>query len=340
MWKKLVCVLLWTFFSWGKGSLRRSPDIGSWQSGDIEDGNGKLINHPNTEDLTEYDGWNHQIATESRRSRRQSKNTMPSTSGSSSSGHPIPPDLVRLRKTCGIESETRIAGGRDANWSHWGWIAGILYSNNYEQYCGGALISNRYVITAAHCTDGKAASDMKVLLGRNDLNSTAGRIFNVSRLRQHPDFQRDTLQNDIAILRLQQQARFDDNIRPICLPSSRDVTFFGKRAHVAGWGSLFHRGPSSPKLLEAELRIWNNTECQGVFPQRIINTFLCAGNRKGGVDSCQGDSGGPLIVKYHRKKQWFLAGVVSWGLGCASPGIPGVYTRVTEFLDYIYEHAV
>ncbi|XP_064471757.1 chymotrypsinogen B-like [Ornithodoros turicata] len=338
MWKRFVCAVLWTFLSCGNGSLRRSPDFGSWQSDDLGDGNGELINHSNTGDLTRYDGWNHQIATDSGRSKRHAENSMPSTNGSSSSGHSMPPDLFRLRRRCGLESQTRIAGGRDAIWRRWGWVAGILYSDTHEKYCGGALISNRYVITAARCTDGKALSDMKVLLGGDGLNITTCRIFNVSRLRQHPGYKRDTFENDIAILRLKWPARFNENIRPICLPTSRDETFFGQKAYVAGWGDLVYGGPSSPTLQEAELIIWNNTDCQGVFPQPITNVFLCAGNRTEGVDSCQGDSGGPLIVKSQR--QWYLVGVVSWGVGCATQGMPGVYTRVTEFLDYIYQHAI
>ncbi|XP_064471756.1 trypsin-7-like [Ornithodoros turicata] len=340
MWKKLVCAVLWTFLSCGNGSLRRSRDFGTWKSGHIDDGNEKLVNHANTEDLTRYDSWNHQIATDSGRSKRHANKSTPGTSGSSSSEYPMPPDLVKLRSTCGIESQRRIAGGREANLTYWGWIAGILYSDTHKQYCGGALISNRYVVTAAHCTDGMTIFDMKVLLGDGDLNSTKGQIFNVSRLRQHKGYKRDTLENDIAILRLKWPAKFNENIRPICLPTSRDETFFGKKAYVAGWGHLFHGGPSSPTLLEAELRIWNNTECQEAFPQPITNAFLCAGNREGGGDSCQGDSGGPLTVRSHHKKQWFLVGVVSWGVGCGRPGVPGVYTRVTQFLDYIYQHAI
>ncbi|XP_064479906.1 trypsin-1-like [Ornithodoros turicata] len=340
MWKKLVCALLWTFLSCGNGSQRPPPDFGSWQSGDLEDGNGKLISRPSTEDLTRYGSWNRQTAMVNGRSKRHAKNSRPRTSASSLSGNLMPPDLVRLRRTCGIESQTRIAGGRNATLMRWGWIAGILYSTTNEQFCGGALISNRYVITAAHCTDGLGISDMKVLLGSSDLNSPMGKIFNVSRLRQHRGFKRDTLENDIAILRLKWPARFNENIRPICLPTSRDETFFGKMANVAGWGHLFFGGPSSPTLQEAEVRIWNNTECQGAFPQPITDVFLCAGDRKGGVDSCKGDSGGPLTVRSQHRKQWFLVGVVSWGVGCGRPGVPGVYTRITEFLDYIYQHAI
>lgn len=255
---------------------------------------------------------------------------------------PPPTSLAQLFTSCGLNFKTRIVGGTIAKPDDWTWMAALLRKADDDQFCGGALISDRYVLTAAHCTQGLRPQNITVRLGEYDFktNTTSRfpRDFNVSRIRQHPDFKKDTYQNDISLLRMSRRVRFTENIRPICLPKSPAENFVGKNATVVGWGTLSFGGPSSSILRQVSLPVWDNKECKSKFTQAIPKIFLCAGTREGGQDACQGDSGGPLMVEADNT-QWTLIGVVSWGIKCAEKGLPGVYTRITEFLGWIYENA-
>ncbi|XP_049524699.1 proclotting enzyme-like isoform X5 [Dermacentor silvarum] len=220
-------------------------------------------------------------------------------------------------------------------------MAALLRRDTGELYCGGALISNRYVITAAHCTDGLKAANITIRLGAHNIQELSVNVkdFEVSRIREHRDFQKDTFMNDIAVLRLKHTVKFNEYIRPVCLPERSDEDYFGKTAIATGWGTQTFGGPYSDILREVKLVVWNNTECNDRFAQPITEVFLCAGPKRREGDACQGDSGGPLMVQ-SRSKQWTLIGVISWGIKCGEPGVPGIYTRISHFLDYIYEHAV
>lgn len=255
---------------------------------------------------------------------------------------PPPPELQEIRSTCGIPAvHKRIIGGNEAEPNKWAWMVALVRRDTGEHYCGGALISNRYVISAAHCTEGLKAHNITIRLGAHNIQelSVNVRDIEVSRIRQHPDFQRDTFMNDIAVLRLKRPVSFNEYIRPVCLPNRTGDTYFGKTAIATGWGTQKFGGPYSEFLREVKLVVWNNTECNQRFAQPITDVFLCAGAKKREGDACQGDSGGPLMVQT-KSKQWTLVGVISWGIKCGEPGIPGIYTRVSHFLDYIYEHAV
>ncbi|KAK8756989.1 hypothetical protein V5799_000309 [Amblyomma americanum] len=255
---------------------------------------------------------------------------------------PPPPELQEIRTTCGTPAvHKRIIGGNEAEPNKWAWMAALMRRETGEHYCGGALISNRYVITAAHCTEGLKANNITIRLGAHNIQepSVNVRDVEVSRIRQHPDFQKDTFMNDIAVLRLKRPVTFNEYIRPVCLPERPEETYFGKTAVATGWGTQKFGGPYSEILREVKLIVWNNTDCNQRFAQPITEVFLCAGAKKREGDACQGDSGGPLMVQT-RSKQWTLIGVISWGIKCGEPGVPGIYTRTSHFLDYIYEHAV
>lgn len=256
---------------------------------------------------------------------------------------PVPPDLASIRTTCGLpDLDKRIVGGENANPDQWTWMAALLRRETGTHYCGGVLISNRYVVTAAHCTVGLKAANITIRLGAYNIRQTEPHALDVevSRVRQHPRFMQDTFVNDISVLRLKHPVKFNEHIRPVCLPMRRADTFFKKKATAIGWGTRSFGGPYSAILQQVTLRVWNNSECDTKFVQPIHKVFLCAGPVKDKGDSCQGDSGGPLMVQDKTSKQWTLIGIVSWGIKCGDPGIPGIYTRVTEFLDFIYEHAV
>jgi len=134
---------------------------------------------------------------------------------------------------------------------------------------------------------------------------------------------------------------FSHHIAPICLPASDDL-LIGESATVTGWGRLSEHGSLPSVLQQATVPIMSNERCRVLFQrggrnESIPPIFLCAGYEQGGTDSCQGDSGGPLQVK-GKDGRYFLAGIISWGIGCAEANLPGVCTRISMFVDYILDH--
>ena len=233
----------------------------------------------------------------------------------------------------------RIVGGTQVPDNRYPWMASIYFrvaDNRFLPGCGGSLISDRWIVSAAHCfVNGGVPADpnnVAFLLGATDLTSDDG-IFNVvSRIVVHPEYNPNTQENDIALLELPQPVGFE----PITLPSvANPVPIDGELATAAGWGATSEGGPQSNQLLEVDLPIVAHNACLP-FYQNSLNQplMLCAGGVPfGGRDSCQGDSGGPLFVT--RADQVVQAGIVSFGVGCARPGIPGIYTRMIAYTDWI-----
>lgn len=231
-------------------------------------------------------------------------------------------------------SAPRIIGGTDAQPGAWPWTVALIQSqitNNFQgQFCGGTLISPEWVVTAAHCTDGKTAADIDVLAGVTDLNNDVGERVAVKRIVQNPDFNSRTLINDISLLQLSQP------VSPT--PAPTDVgpeSHDGELATIIGWGDTdpTWRNDFPFILQQAEVPIISNAQCQSVYGNSITAGSLCAGYAEGGKDTCQGDSGGPLVLP--TATGWELAGITSFGNGCAQPGFYGVYTRVAAFEGYI-----
>eukprot|EP00099_Drosophila_melanogaster_P023144 NP_650825.2 uncharacterized protein Dmel_CG7432 [Drosophila melanogaster] len=254
---------------------------------------------------------------------------------------------------CGQQeySTGRIVGGVEAPNGQWPWMAAIFLHGpkRTEFWCGGSLIGTKYILTAAHCTrDSRqkpfAARQFTVRLGDIDLSTDAEPsdpvTFAVKEVRTHERFSRIGFYNDIAILVLDKPVRKSKYVIPVCLPKGIRMPpkerLPGRRATVVGWGTTYYGGKESTSQRQAELPIWRNEDCDRSYFQPINENFICAGYSDGGVDACQGDSGGPLMMRYD--SHWVQLGVVSFGNKCGEPGYPGVYTRVTEYLDWIRDH--
>ncbi|XP_014739106.1 PREDICTED: enteropeptidase isoform X3 [Sturnus vulgaris] len=232
---------------------------------------------------------------------------------------------------------TRIVGGSDARREAWPWIVSLQF--NFQPVCGASLVSDEWLVTAAHCVYGRQLkpSSWQAVLGlydQSDLAQPPAVVQNIDRIIINPHYMKETKDSDIALMHLQQKVEYTDYIQPICLPEKNQQFLPGINCSIAGWGKIENEGPTSNVLQEAEVPLLSNEKCQQWMPKyNITENMLCAGYDVGGIDSCQGDSGGPLTSEDGDK--WFLVGVTSFGEGCALPQRPGVYVRVTMFVDWI-----
>ncbi|KAM4610158.1 suppressor of tumorigenicity 14 protein homolog [Polymixia lowei] len=238
---------------------------------------------------------------------------------------------------------SRIVGGQVSREGEWPWQVS-LHIRGTGHVCGASVLNQRWLITAAHCVqdNGKnqySRADLwEALLGLHIQSQTNKWTVkrNVKQIIPHPGYKPQTYENDLALMELDTPVTLNQNIWPICLPTATHDFPAGKAAWITGWGATREGGFAAAILQKAEVRIINQTVCAGLMEGQITDRMLCAGVLKGGVDACQGDSGGPLSVTGPSGRV-FLAGVVSWGDGCARRNKPGVYTRVTKYTGWIKE---
>jgi len=241
--------------------------------------------------------------------------------------------------TCGIPTITpksgnaRIVGGEEAIPHSWPWQVS-LRKPSYWHFCGGTIISKRWVVTAAHCVPDGSASGITVMVGDHDQETSDGETrLDVKRIIVHEAYDANTMQNDIALMELDEDVPWGNYVAPACLPSTQ--VSVDQECVVTGWGETEDTGDKT-KLQQVKVPVMSNSECQTSYGSYITNVNVCAGLEQGGKDSCQGDSGGPMVCR--PTGVYVLHGVVSWGYGCADSGYPGVYARVTEFVSWIQDN--
>lgn len=248
----------------------------------------------------------------------------------------------------GVATEPSIVGGGPADPGEWPWQVALVSPTSLDLYntkfCGGSLVAAQWVVTAAHCVFGSQPSSQDVVAGIYNLQSPAPgyQRRDVVQIIIHPNYSAGTEDSDIALLKLSSPVTLggsgETKTALIPLVPSNVGDLNGINSWVTGWGNTESVPQWPTQLYEVQVPIISNATCNDVnhYNGSITANMLCAGLDAGGKDSCQGDSGGPLVVDVG--SGWQLAGIVSWGIGCADPLNPGVYTRVSNFTDWVHSN--
>ena len=233
----------------------------------------------------------------------------------------------------------RIVGGSNAIRGELPYQGYVLHDNFT---CGCSLLSSRWVITAAHCTHDVAAAELRIFFGEVDLSNFGNNSYIVRRIHQHSSFNASdpNLRNDISLLEIDGEVELGENVASIALPSPTEIAWSGLLCTISGWGSLSENDVETQNVLQkAQVPVLNNTYCEELYNSKNHKIFpeqICAGYVEGGYDSCQGDSGGPLACRTS-SRSLVLHGVTSYGEGCGRPDRPGIYTRITSYVQWIEE---
>ncbi|XP_076054848.1 trypsin-1-like [Oratosquilla oratoria] len=255
---------------------------------------------------------------------------------------------VRLHKR-DLERPNRIVGGTEVAQDMFEWQVSLQKMVDspelYKHFCGAAFVAINWVLTAAHCTMSVDAANARVVMGTYDLRKPTF-MYLVEEWNRHPDYDEVTMKNDIALVKINMEKNLlphrshsPSHITPIPLSKEREEpsnTFF-----VSGFGHTSHGGQASDNLLFTQVKFVDDEECQKAISKvsiyQVFDTNLCAGGHE--RDACQGDSGGPLVTcregKSMTSKDCSLSGVVSWGLGCATDGVPGIYTQTSYYNSWV-----
>lgn len=252
--------------------------------------------------------------------------------------------LEKKKQDC-LDS-TKVVGGEDAEANAWPWqvylsICGTFFGLMECNVCGGSLVSNKWIVTAAHCVPYQPRG--RILVGAHDLNDKNYMSYALGNMVKHYMWNYPgKFQNDIALTSAAdgEVMTIDWSVStPVCLPHPNSCFETGMSCVVTGWGLTAERGKLADTLQVVGVRLMAQEQCKQYEGYgEIADTMLCAGFEGGSHDACSGDSGGPLVCRMSQgaaRGAWVLHGVVSWGYGCARPSSPGIYTRVVDYLDWI-----
>uniref|UniRef100_UPI0037E81272 tryptase-2-like n=1 Tax=Semicossyphus pulcher TaxID=241346 RepID=UPI0037E81272 len=252
--------------------------------------------------------------------------------------------LVLIHSSGGLVAEERssIIGGRDAPKGGWLWMVHLNISDGVNKWrCGGTILSSQWLLTAANCWDRNpkpVLTRSMVWVGSHDLQKGAARYMAVLFAMPHPGYRAvgGGYVNDLALVKLKKKIAFTQQVDKVSLPSVHDTFDSSSECWITGWGNVGNGVPlPAPETLQqVKIPIIPQSVCQEKYPQ-LTSEQLCAGDMAGGKDACNGDYGGPLVCR--TAGGYVQVGIMSYGSpdGCGLPGRPGVYTRVSSYVEYI-----
>ncbi|XP_038162499.1 chymotrypsin A-like [Cyprinodon tularosa] len=224
-----------------------------------------------------------------------------------------------------ITGYARIVNGEEAVPHSWPWQVSLQDWTGFH-FCGGSLINEYWVVTAAHCG---VTTSHRVVLGEHDRSSNAESTQTIrpTKVFRHPNYNSYTINNDITLIKLSSPAQINLRVSPVCMAETSDNFPGGMTCVTTGWGLTYYNNNDTPPLLQqAALPLLTNSQCSTYWGSQITDLMICAG--ASGASSCMGDSGGPLVCQ--KNGAWTLVGIVSWGSSRCSTSSPGVYARVTK----------
>ncbi|XP_074603910.1 uncharacterized protein LOC141857319 isoform X2 [Brevipalpus obovatus] len=248
-----------------------------------------------------------------------------------------------------LDSNGKIVGGANAQKGAFPWQV-MFWDSQRKSFCGGALLNERWIATAAHCFTRTrhgpippSIERIRAKLGKHDQQEQESQEIetNIHQVVKHPYYNSETFDNDIALIQVANHVKFNDFIKPICIGSDKgfmeDSFFTGrslKMGHVTGWGQLKENGPQPRFLQELRMPIVDHQTCKNSTAYQVSQNMFCAGYAQEVIgDACKGDSGGPFVGQSNDR--WYLLGIVSWGEGCGRAGKYGFYTKVSNYIDWL-----
>jgi hypothetical protein len=283
---------------------------------------------------------------------------LPDASGSGVCCNNPLPEIAPITEQCGVSHygtqddnlKTRIHVPKldklEADFGELPWQA-IVFHSNYTFKCGATLISNKYLLTVAHCVKGLNPYDIRIRVGEWQVNTFTEpypyQDLDVANIIIHPDYTYGSHWNNIAILELKNPVTLEYNVNSVCLPFGGNPVPEGTRCLVSGWGKDSFTGNYQHILKKIDVPLVDHYQCQNLMRKtrlgsyfRLHDSYRCAGGELG-KDACVGDGGGPLICFDEISKSYVAVGLTAWGIGCGEKDVPGAYTDLTKFTPWIAE---